>query len=100
MEQTVEAEMRRRDAPRISIGDISTSGGRLSFMVRDASQVDAARERINQLTTGAGMTGQRDWDIQVVRFEPLRPDPDKRRPRHRDQSGDGGRHRSRPPPRR
>lgn len=66
MEQTVEAEMRRRDAPRISIGDISTAGGRLSFMLRDASQVDAARERINQLTTGAAMTGQRDWDIQVV----------------------------------
>jgi preprotein translocase subunit SecD len=61
----VAAEMRRGN-PRISIGDISTRGGRLSFMVRDPAQVDAARERLLPLTNGAGLTGQRDWDIQVV----------------------------------
>ena len=65
MRETVATEM-RRSTPRISIGDISTRGGRLSFLVRDVAQVDLARERINQFTSGAGMTGQRDWDIQVV----------------------------------
>lgn len=65
MRETVTTEM-RRNQPRISIGDISTQAGRLSFMVRDPAQVDAARERVNNLTNGAGMSGQRDWDIQIV----------------------------------
>lgn len=65
MEETVRTEMRRGD-PRISIGDISRRGGKLSFMVRDGSQVDAAVERIRALTQGAGMTGQRDWNVEVV----------------------------------
>ena len=65
MREQVATEMRRQK-PQISIGDISTRDGRLSFMLRDPSQVDEARERISQMTTGAGMSGQRDWDIQVV----------------------------------
>lgn len=65
MREQVATEMRRQK-PQISIGDISTRDGRLSFMLRDPSQVDEARERVSQMTTGAGMTGQRDWDIQVV----------------------------------
>ncbi len=65
MRETVVTEMRRTE-PRVSIGDISTQDGRLSFMVRDPAQVDIARERINGFTNGAGMTGQRDWDIQIV----------------------------------
>jgi preprotein translocase subunit SecD len=65
MRETVATEMRRGD-PRIAIGDISTRGNRLTFMVRDVAQVDAARERLLPLTSGAGLTGQRDWDIQVV----------------------------------
>src|SRR3546814_4626630 len=44
MREQVLTEMRRTE-PRIGIGDISIRGGKLSFMVRDASQVDAARER-------------------------------------------------------
>ena len=56
----------RRGTPRVEIGDISVRDGQLSFMVRDATQVDAARERLLPLTTGAGLTGQRDWDISVV----------------------------------
>ena len=64
MRETVATEMRRGD-PRIAIGDISTRGNRLSFLVRDVGQVDAARERLLPLTTGAGLTGQRDWDIEV-----------------------------------
>ncbi len=34
-------------------------------MLADPAKVDAAREQILPLTTGAGLTGQRDWDIQV-----------------------------------
>ncbi len=64
MQETVRTEMRR--SPRIDIGDISVRDGRVSFMVRDASQVDAVRERLNQFTTGAGFSGQRDWNIEVV----------------------------------
>jgi len=65
MEETVRAEMRRQD-PRIDIGDISTSGGKLSFLVRDIAQLDAAVERIRTLTQPVGMGGQRDWNVQVV----------------------------------
>src|SRR3546814_11492564 len=57
----------RRTEPRIGIGDISIRGGKLSFMVRDASQVDAARERLLSITgSGAGMTGQREWHVAVI----------------------------------
>jgi preprotein translocase subunit SecD len=66
MRDQVQTEMRRA-TPRIAIGDISTRDGQLSFFVRDASQVDAAREKLLAITGGgAGMTGQRVWDISVV----------------------------------
>lgn len=65
IEEQVRTELRRAQ-PRISIGDISRKGGKLSFMVRDSAQVDAAVERIRPLTQGAGMTGQRDFNVEVV----------------------------------
>jgi preprotein translocase subunit SecD len=66
MREIVLTEM-RRGTPRINIGDISTRGGQLTFLLRDPSQVDAARERLLGVTgSGAGLTGQREWDIQVV----------------------------------
>ena len=65
MEEQVRTEMRRQD-PRIDIGDISTSGGQLSFFVRNVAQLDAAVERIRTLTQPVGMGGQRDWNVQVV----------------------------------
>jgi preprotein translocase subunit SecD len=65
MEDQVRTELRRQD-PRIAIGDIASNGGKLSFMVRDPSQVDAAVERIRPLTQGAGLTGQRDFTVEVV----------------------------------
>ncbi|MDV3457709.1 protein translocase subunit SecD [Sphingomonas sp. HF-S4] len=65
MRDQVRAEMRRD--PRIDIGDISVQGGKLSFMVRDPSKVDAAREKLLAITgSGVGTTGQRDWEIAVV----------------------------------
>ncbi|HEX8556032.1 MAG TPA: protein translocase subunit SecD [Sphingomonas sp.] len=66
MREMVATEM-RRGTPRIGIGDISTRGGQLTFLLRDPAQVDAARERLLTITgSGAGLTGQREWDISVV----------------------------------
>ena len=65
MEDTIRAEM-RRGTPKIDIGDISTAGGRLSFFVRDGSQIDAAFERARTLTNGVGVSGQRDWTVATV----------------------------------
>jgi preprotein translocase subunit SecD len=64
MEDQVMTELRRD--PRIDIGDISTAGGRLSFVVRDPTQLDAAVERMRTLTKPLALTGNRDWDVQVV----------------------------------
>jgi preprotein translocase subunit SecD len=65
MEESVRTKLSQA-SPAIAIGDFSSRGGRLTFTVRDSSQVDAAREAILPLTSGAGLSGQRDWDIQVV----------------------------------
>jgi preprotein translocase subunit SecD len=66
MRDNIQGQM-RNGTPRIEIGDISTRDGQISFMLRDPTQVDAARERLLNITGGgAGMTGQREWDISVV----------------------------------
>ena len=64
MEDQVTTELRRD--PRVDISDISTAGGRVSFMVRDPRQVDVAVERLRAITQPVGLTGTRDWDVQVV----------------------------------
>ena len=64
MEEQIRTELRRGDT-RIAIGDMSSRDHQLSFMVREPSQVDAAVERIRPLTQGAGMTGQRDFNVEV-----------------------------------
>jgi preprotein translocase subunit SecD len=64
MEDSVSTELRRD--PRIDIGDISTAGGRLSFLVRDPTKIDAAVDRMRNLTRPVQLTGNRDWDVQVV----------------------------------
>ncbi|GAA0328782.1 hypothetical protein GCM10009087_43740 [Sphingomonas oligophenolica] len=66
MKGQIAAEMKRGN-PKIEIGDISSEGGKLSFFVRDVTQVDAARERLLPITgSGVGLTGKRVWDISVV----------------------------------
>ena len=65
MEESVRARVALSNG-KVRIGDISNANGAISFMVGDASQVDAARELLLPLTTGAGLTGKRDWDIAVV----------------------------------
>src|SRR3954462_9093563 len=64
MEDSVATELRRE--PRIEIGDISTAGGRLSFLVRNPTQVDAAVDKMRNLTRPVALTGSRDWDVQVL----------------------------------
>jgi preprotein translocase subunit SecD len=64
MREQITSEMAR--GPAIAIGDIATDGGKLSFLLRDVTQLDAARERLSKLTGGVALTGQRDWDLQVV----------------------------------
>ena len=63
MEETVRTTMRRAE-PRIRIGEVSTNGGRLSFMLEDASQLDRARELLLPSINGAGTV--REWDLQVM----------------------------------
>ena len=50
----------------IDFGNVSTSRGQLSLMLDDARQVDAARDVLEPLTQGAGLTGQRDWTINIL----------------------------------
>ncbi|WP_296615028.1 protein translocase subunit SecD [Sphingomonas sp.] len=64
MSDSVATAMRK--APRIDIGDITTDGGKVSFMLRNVAQLEDARQRLSEMTTGVGTTGQRNWDIQVV----------------------------------
>ncbi len=64
-EDEITTELRRGE-PRIAIGDVSTSGGRVSFVVRDPTQLDAAVERMRTLTQPVGLTGTRDWTVEVM----------------------------------
>lgn len=63
MEDIMRSELRRA---KIEVGDMSTAGGRLSFLVRDPAQVDAAREIANNQTQPVALTGQRTFNISVV----------------------------------
>jgi preprotein translocase subunit SecD len=64
MEETIRVGLRRL-SPRVEIGDISTAGGRLVFMVRDPAQVDAAVEFARNQSQPVGL-GARDWDVSVI----------------------------------
>ena len=64
-EEEVTTELRRGE-PRINIGDVSTAGGRLSFVVRDPTQLDAAFERMRTLSQPQGLTGTRDWEVSTL----------------------------------
>jgi preprotein translocase subunit SecD len=64
-EEEVTTELRRGE-PKIAIGDVSTSGGKLSFVVRDPTQLDAAFERMRTLSQPQGLTGTRDWEVSTM----------------------------------
>ncbi|MCP9223683.1 protein translocase subunit SecD [Erythrobacter sp. LQ02-29] len=63
MEEAVRTAMRDAE-PAIGIGDVSTQGGRLSFMLENSADIDRAREVLTPLMNGQGMT--REWDLSVV----------------------------------
>jgi len=63
MDEIIRREMRTAN---IDIGEVSTAGGQLSFMVRNPTQVDAAVERVRAQTQPAGLSGQRDWNVNVL----------------------------------
>lgn len=63
MEEEVQGVLRRAE-PSIRIGDLSTANGRLSFLLDDPGQLEAARELLMPLINGTGV--QREWDLQVV----------------------------------
>jgi preprotein translocase subunit SecD len=65
MEDLMRLELRRA-SPRIEVGDMSTAGGRLSFLVRNPAQVDSAVEIARNQTQPVGLGGQRTWDVTVV----------------------------------
>ncbi|WP_428627624.1 protein translocase subunit SecD [Sphingopyxis sp.] len=68
MEKTVRTAMRGERGPDddIAIGELSTAGGKISFMIRDQKQLDDARDRLFSQTQGAALTGQRDWNIDII----------------------------------
>ena len=65
MEETIRVGL-RRESPPIEIGGLSTSGGRLSFMVRDPSRLDAAVEYARRQTQPVGLAGSRDWNVRAL----------------------------------
>jgi len=64
MQETIRVGLRRHSPP-IAIGDISTNGGRLTFMVRNPAQADAAFEFARSQTQPVGL-GPRDWTVSMV----------------------------------
>ncbi len=63
MEETVR-QLMRNAKPRIRIGDVSTAGGELSFMLESAADIDRARGLIEPTMQGA--TTVREWELKVV----------------------------------
>ncbi len=64
LEDTVRQEMRRA-SPRIEITNVSTGNGALSFEVRNSAEIGRAAQIARSQTTSVGVTGQRDWDVEV-----------------------------------
>jgi preprotein translocase subunit SecD len=64
MEETIRVGARREGTP-LDIADLSTSGGRLVFTVRNPAQVDAAVDFARRQTQPVGL-GPRDWNVGVI----------------------------------
>ena len=62
LEDTIRRAM-RSNTPRIEIGELSTTGGQLSFMVANPAQVEAAVEVARTATQPSAFGGTREWDV-------------------------------------
>ena len=65
MEDTIRRAM-RTNTPRIEIGEVSTTGGQLSFVVRNPAQVEAALNVARTATAPSAFGGTREWDVVNV----------------------------------
>jgi preprotein translocase subunit SecD len=66
LEDNARGELRRAAGGAISTGEFSLSGGRLSFLIRDVADVDRAVEAMRGLSSPVGVTGLRDFTVEVV----------------------------------
>ncbi len=72
MERSVRQAMRGDPGPDddVAIANLTRGNGQISFVVRELTQLDEARERVNRLTqgvaTGGQLSAQRDWDVSFV----------------------------------
>jgi len=62
LEDTIRRAMRGA-TPHVEIGEVSTTGGQLSFLVRDPTQVEAALQVARTATQPSVFGGTRDWDV-------------------------------------
>jgi len=63
VEESVRSLMSNAE-PRIRIGDVATNGGQMSFLLREASDLDRARGLLEPLMAGTGLTPE--WELSVV----------------------------------
>ena len=63
MDEAVRAQLKKAQ-PSIRVGDLSSANGRLSFLLEDPGQVDAARELILPLINGSGTI--KEWNLEVI----------------------------------
>jgi len=64
MEDNIRRAMRTA-SPRIEIGDVSTSNGQLSFVVRDPARVSDAANIARREAQPSVFGGNREWDVTV-----------------------------------
>ena len=66
LEDATKTALRDADGGRIGYGDLSTAGGKLSFLIRNVADLDRTVEAMRGLSRPIGVTGQRDIDVAVV----------------------------------
>ncbi|WP_448586384.1 protein translocase subunit SecD [Thermaurantiacus sp.] len=66
LEETVRAELRQAEGGAIAVVDLGTTGGAVSFTVRDSPDLDRAVELMRTLSRPVGgLTGERSFDVEV-----------------------------------
>jgi preprotein translocase subunit SecD len=64
LEDSVRTAMRRSE-PKVDIETVSRTGGKLSFLITDSAQIDAARKALEPVIANSG-TGGRDWNMEIT----------------------------------